>query len=282
MVKDGSSSVRITAGALALLLTASCALNRSSAPGASNAPGAGSSPAAATEILFADDTPGLLAAAARLCTPVAGPDQRSAGLRSARRAFENLSGAGPEQRSPAALALSLCTALCADGETDAGQVLTLTQTGIDAAGVAGAGSDPRASYYLAVNLGMQIRLLGLEAISRLGELQDALDVAVQEPSEDQGGPLRVLGMLYLRAPAWPVGPGDPEEALPLLADAVKRFPSHPQNHLFYAMALAENGEREKALGELAVAAGLAHPELWGESAGRWLAEIRTLQSRLAP
>lgn len=278
MVKDRSSLFCITAGALALLLTASCALDRNSPPGVQNVSGAG----AADELPFADDTPGLLAAAARLCNPIASPEQQAAGLRSARRALENLSGAGTRQRSPAALTLSRCAALCADGAPDAEKVLAVTQIGIDAAGVAGAGGDPRASYYLAVNLGMRIRLLGIDAIGRLGELLEALNVAVQDPSEDQGGALRVLAMLYLRAPAWPVGPGDPEAALPLLKDAVERFPSHPQNHLFYAMALAGNDEREKALRELAVATVLAHPSLWGASADRWLTEIRALQSQLAP
>lgn len=277
MLKDGSSFFRVTAGAIALLLTASCALDRNTRPGARDVPGAG----AVVEMPFADDTSGLLAAAARLCNPIASPEQQAAGLRSARRAFENLSGPDTRQRSLAALALSRCAALCADGEPDAEKVLAVTQIGIDAAGVAGAGGDPRASYYLAVNLGVRIRLLGIDAIGRLGELQAALNVAVQDPSEDQGGALRVLAMLYLRAPAWPVGPGDPEAALPLLKDAVERFPSHPQNHLFYAMALAENDEREKALEELAVAAVLAQPSLWGASAGRWLGEIRALQSQLA-
>ena len=203
-------------------------------------------------------------------------------MRSAQRAFENLARASADQRSPAALILSRCAALCADGEPDTKKVLAETQIGIDAASVAGGGAkgDPRASYYLAVNLGMQLRLLGLDAIARIKELQDALAAAVADPSEDQGGPLRILAMLYLRAPAWPVGPGDPEAALPLLKDAVERFPSHPQNHLFYAMALEANGEREKALSELAIAADMARPSLWGESAGRWLAEISALESQL--
>jgi hypothetical protein len=269
---------RAFAAALALLLAASCAPGRGAGPGAA---AAGAAPTVAA-LLFADDGPGQLAAAERLCTPIAAVEQREAGLRSAEAAFEDLALAAPERRARAALSLCRCAALRADGETDAARVRALTQRGIDAAAAAGGSAEPRAAYCLALNLGMQLRLLGLEAMARLPELQQALAAAAAAPEEDQGGALRVLGMLYLRAPAWPAGPGDPEAALRLLRETAQRFPSHPQNHLFLAQALALNDEPEQAARELALAAALARPELWGESAGRWQAEIRALQSQWAP
>jgi hypothetical protein len=50
-----------------------------------------------------------------------------------------------------------------------------------------------------------VQVKGLTAIGRLSELVSLLKTASAKPEIDQGGPLRVLGLLYVRAPAWPVG-----------------------------------------------------------------------------
>ena len=109
-------------------------------------------------------------------------------------------------------------------------------------------------YYYAVNLGMVIRQHITLAATRLSSLVKALESASKlAPQVDWGGPWRVLGALYLMAPAWPQGMGDTEKALELLKKAVDQYPEHPQNHFYYAKALWETdqdagrGEAQKQL-----------------------------------
>ena len=101
-------------------------------------------------------------------------------------------------------------------------------------------------YYLAANLGLAIHDHPLQAAQQLSRLEEELQKSVQlSPSVDDGGPLRLLGMLYLKAPAWPNGIGDGDKALELLHKAVDQYPEHPLNHLFLAQALWEVDEKEQ-------------------------------------
>lgn len=119
----------------------------------------------------------------------------------------------------------------------------------EAALALGADGDGRAHYYLATNLGLAVRdhlTLAMENLPRLeSELQRAVAL---NPDTDGGGPLRVLGVLYLKAPPWPAGIGDSDKALGLLKRAVESHPEHPLNHLFYAQALWA-AEEDAAIGQ---------------------------------
>jgi hypothetical protein len=213
----------------------------------------------------------------RLCVTIASREQRNLGYRAAARA----SALAPDD---AALALltARCAFLTADFETDEAVVVPLTDQGLAAVAKADpTGKEPLAAYYHALLLGMAVRLKGLDALGRLPEVLDALKVAKEKPEVDLGGPLRVLGMLYLNAPAWPAGPGDLEASLDLLKDAVTRYPSHPLNHLYFAEALHENDQRDAARSELTLAKSLARADLWGDAnCSRWLEEIAKLETRL--
>ncbi|MEZ4470843.1 MAG: hypothetical protein R3F60_08595 [bacterium] len=97
--------------------------------------------------------------------------------------------------------------------------------------------DGAAHYQAALGLGMLVEDHPTQALRELDRLRTHLERAVAlRPGEDDGGPLRVLGLLYLRAPGWPQGPGDPDQALALLTRAVAEFPGHPDNHLALAEA----------------------------------------------
>ena len=113
----------------------------------------------------------------------------------------------------------------------------------EAAIALGADGDGAVHYYLAANLGLVIRdhvTLAMENLPRLqSEMQRAVDLS---PEIDDGGPLRLLGILYLKAPPWPTGFGDGEKALDLLREAVEKHPDHPLNRLFYAEVLWEADE----------------------------------------
>lgn len=140
--------------------------------------------------------------------------------------------------------------------------------------------DGAVHYYLAMNLGVAVMdavVLAVRNLPRLeSELKRAIDLA---PGEDQGGPVRVLGMLYLKAPSWPQGIGDQDRALELLSDAATTWPDHPANHVFYAQALWEvSGEdaREDIRMQLRRALDGIKSRDWGYAAERWRADVESL------
>jgi len=220
-------------------------------------------PVAFDPSLLDDDVPGLTDAAERLCAPLTSAEQKATGFALAQRAH----ALGPKDSA----------AVRADWESDGKAIEAVTAVGIEAAKAAGAPrDDPRAAYWLGLNLGLALRQKGLEGIGLLPQEIATLQAAQAAPDTDQGGPLRVLGMLYLKAPAWPTGPGDLEMALDLLKQSVEKYPSHPLNHLCYAQALRQNDKGAEASAELKRASELAIPELWGDYAAKWQADVQAV------
>ncbi len=137
----------------------------------------------------------------------------------------------------------------------------------------GTREEGRTSYYLAVNLGIAVRDHTALAIKNLGTISRELKNAVKlYPDEEHGGPLRVLGLLYLMAPPWPKGIGDGDRALEILEWAVEQYPEHPLNHLFYAQALLEMEEDDagkKVKQHLELGNRLLEDGKWGDASDRW-------------
>lgn len=135
-------------------------------------------------------------------------------------------------------------------------------------------------YYLAVNLGLAIRRHPALALKNLKRLAENLEKAcVVSPEVDQGGPLRVLGLLYLMAPPWPDGIGDGEKALELLKQSVEDYPAHPLNHAFYAQALwdlEEDDAKDKVEQHIQKSLELINQGDWGQAKERMLEELRTV------
>ncbi len=175
----------------------------------------------------------------------------------------------------------------AERETDQEKREKLAAQGVGFAETAlanGGEGDGAVHYYLAANLGVAVREHMTLAVGNLGRLESEMKQALAlSPDIDDGGPMRLLGALYLKAPAWPNGIGDRDKALELLEKAVKAHPKHPLNHLFYAQALWDEGDEatltqaktEFALGEKLLAEGN-----WGYSKDPWKKEFDAFQQEL--
>lgn len=127
--------------------------------------------------------------------------------------------------------------------------------------------DVRCNYWLALALGVQAqqrRSTALDALPRIVELLES--VVDRAPDLDHAGAHRVLALVYLRAPGWPAGPGDPDAALVQARLAIDRASDYPPNRLCLAEALAATGEIAEAAESYRI--GLHLAEEWEESGHR--------------
>lgn len=98
-------------------------------------------------------------------------------------------------------------------------------------------------YGNAVALGLQARGHPTRAGEFLGRMLDALAKAeAADPNYDEAGPARVRALVLMRAPSWPLGPGDTAAGLAAARRAVALRPGYPPNLLTLAEALARTGD----------------------------------------
>jgi hypothetical protein len=108
-------------------------------------------------------------------------------------------------------------------------------------------TDPRCDYWLAIALGLQAReqpTTGHDGVARMVEALRR--VIARAPDLEEASPHRVLALVLLRAPGWPLGPGDPEAGLVEAKEAVALFPDHPPNQLALGEALRRNGRADES------------------------------------
>jgi len=170
--------------------------------------------------------------------------------------------------------------VCWDGDEGEAQVADCTHFG--EAAVAADRDNAQYQYYLALNMALALKVAPLTAApfnlsSVVKALKRSVDMA---PDMDEGGPLRVLGALYLKAPPWPAGVGDEEKALELLELAVEDHPDHPLNHLFLAEAQIEDEDYEAAQEHLDLARKLLDPARFFWRAQRWNRMVDEVQKTL--
>src|SRR5260370_1111029 len=72
-----------------------------------------------------------------------------------------------------------------------------------------------------------------------------------DPNYDEAGPARVRALVLIRAPGWPLGPGDAEAGLAAARRAVALQPQYPPNLLAPAEALGKTGDPDGAPGKKA-------------------------------
>jgi tetratricopeptide (TPR) repeat protein len=80
--------------------------------------------------------------------------------------------------------------------------------------------------------------------------REALAAAEFNPKVDHGGPDRMLGELYLRAPGLPMSVGDPAKAVVHYRRARDQDPNYPENRLGLIEALMAEDELKEACDEL--------------------------------
>jgi hypothetical protein len=92
------------------------------------------------------------------------------------------------------------------------------------------------------------RLRGLSLVPIIEK--EALAAAEYHPTVDHGGPDRMLGELYLRAPGLPVSVGDSAKAVVHYRRARDHDPDYPENRLGLIEALMADDELKEACEEL--------------------------------
>jgi len=135
--------------------------------------------------------------------------------------------------------------------------------------------NPACSYWLGAALGVQARERRSTGLDALPLIEEAFKkAAVEAPTLEEGGPDRALALLYLRAPGWPTGPGDPDLGLMHARKAVQLSPAFPPNQLALAEALKATGDAEESARTYQRALDLARSraEARDPDASEWIEE----------
>jgi tetratricopeptide (TPR) repeat protein len=197
-------------------------------------------------------------------------------VRAAQRAYLAAAQAD-EARVEGLLGLARAASWMVEHESDAAERERLVTVAIEAAQWCGrrAPGSAACDYALAQALGQQARERPSTSRDGLDRMVKALErAAVADPALDQGGPDRVLTLVHLRAPGWPLGPGDAEAGLACAQKAVATAPDYPPNQLALAEALARNGRAREARATYDRALALARErEAAGDpDAAEWVAD----------
>jgi tetratricopeptide (TPR) repeat protein len=98
-------------------------------------------------------------------------------------------------------------------------------------------------YGRAVALGLEARAHPTRAGELLNSMLESLASAESaDRNYDQAGPARVRALVLIRAPGWPLGPGDAAAGLIAARRAATLQPQYPPNLLALAEALAKTGD----------------------------------------
>ncbi len=112
-------------------------------------------------------------------------------------------------------------------------------------------------FYRAVSLGRILELSRFPNPAQIGQLEAAgLRARELDPGFSAGGPLRLLAMLYHRAPAWPIGPedaGEDEVIEGLFLEAIRLGPRCVENRVGYAEYLRDRSREEDARAQVRAA-----------------------------
>jgi hypothetical protein len=171
-------------------------------------------------------------------------------------------------------------ACCAYLVERAGGDLTVAEQGRKLAeqAVAAYPASGQAHYLLGYLAGLEAQRAPLRALDLVKIIErEALAAQRLAPHLDRGGPARMLGDLYLRAPGFPVSIGDPALAVEYFRQAVDQSPKFVENRLGLVEALLTEGEDADACRELHTLWTVLAPER--DSGEAWPRALQ-LQERL--
>lgn len=137
-----------------------------------------------------------------------------------------------------------------ESAADAEDKLAFFEEGV-ACGEAGVGIDENSlesNFWLAVNRGSYGQEKGImQSLAMVTPIKKAAEKALElDENYFYGGPWRVLGRLYHKAPGFPISVGSTKKAIECLEKAVAAGPKFFLNHLFLAEAYISNRDRAKA------------------------------------
>jgi hypothetical protein len=128
-------------------------------------------------------------------------------------------------------------------------------------------------YGRALALGLEAKEHPTRAPSLLNDMLASLEQAdAVDPSYDNAGPARVQALVLIRAPGWPLGPGDPERGLAAAGRAAALRPAYPPNLLALAEAQAKQGAVAAARASYARARDAASSLPGNADQAEWLRE----------
>jgi tetratricopeptide (TPR) repeat protein len=128
-------------------------------------------------------------------------------------------------------------------------------------------------YGRAIALGLDGRAHPTRAGELLRSMLERLsDAEAADAGYDHAGPARVRALVLIRAPGWPLGPGDPEAGLAAARRAAALRPEYPPNHLALAEALAKTGDLDGARKSYELARDLAQALPSATDRDGWLRE----------
>ncbi len=128
-------------------------------------------------------------------------------------------------------------------------------------------------YGRGIAFGLEARAHPTRAAEFLKNMLDALAGAdAVDPAYDEAAPSRVRALVLLRAPGWPLGPGDADAALVAARRAVALKPLYPANLLALAEALAKTGDGSGARDAYSRARDAAIAMPTSEDRDEWLRE----------
>lgn len=135
-------------------------------------------------------------------------------------------------------------------------------------------------YFLAVIIGRKAEALGLAALVLVRRIEElSLEAMKLDPTYENGGPYRLLAMVYAKAPAWPASIGDPDRALELAQEAVATV-DYPLNRYILAEVLIEVGETAKARKQLRAVLSAPKVGKWAQEGETWRPRARKLLDSL--
>lgn len=126
-------------------------------------------------------------------------------------------------------------------------------------------------YGKALATGMEARAHPTQALGLLTSMLKYLSAAdAVNTYYDQAGPSRVRALVLIRAPGWPLGPGDTDAGLQSARQAVSLAPGYAPNQLALAEALSKNGDADGAHASYQRAFELAQAAPAGPERDGWL------------